>query len=150
MRSVQDGISITLLQASLLASLVDLGRTTGDVAGLNTTSSKLGGTVGEGRSLDRAEKLAAFSGFVSNIMSWMGRGDTSRKGKGGEKALERRHSDNFNDSWYCLENDLEETDARDEDIEIAIQLQKLILYIYREAGIPPPLSLSNNPHTEWH
>lgn len=49
-----------------------------------------------------------------------------------------------------LENDLEETDASDEDIEIVIQLRKLILYIYREAPIPPPLDLNSNPHTEWH
>jgi hypothetical protein len=47
-------------------------------------------------------------------------------------------------------NDLEEADASDEVIEILSQLQKLILYIHHNGHIPPPLDLSNNPHTEWH
>lgn len=101
-RSVQGGISIALLQASLLASLVNLSRTTSDVASLDTTSSKLGGAVGEGGSLDRVEKLATFGGLVSNIMSWMGRGDASREGEAGEEALERGHVDDFNDSLYLV------------------------------------------------
>jgi hypothetical protein len=51
-RSAQDRVGISLLQAALLASLVNLSRATSDVAGFNTPSLELGSTVSEGRSLD--------------------------------------------------------------------------------------------------
>lgn len=44
-----------------------------------------------------------------------------------------------------LENDLEEADASDEDIEIVIQLQRLILYIYCKLRIHR-LSTSTTTH----
>ena len=72
MRSGQDAIGISLLQGALLASLVDLGCTTGNIASFNAASLELRGAVSERGSLDRAEEFSTLGGFVGNVMSWMG------------------------------------------------------------------------------
>jgi len=71
-RSGQNAISISLLQGPLLASLVDLDCTTGNIASFNTTSLELRGAVSERGSLDRAEEFSTLGGFVGDVVSWMG------------------------------------------------------------------------------
>jgi hypothetical protein len=71
-RSAQNRVDISLLQATLLASLVNLSRTAGNIAGFNTASLELGSTVSEGRSLDGVQELSALCGLVGDVVSWMG------------------------------------------------------------------------------
>lgn len=80
----EDGSGVTLLQAALLAGLLDLGRAAGDVAGSDATSLKLIGAVSQAGALDVAEESAALGDLFGEVVAGVGNGAGEEGQAGGD------------------------------------------------------------------
>lgn len=93
MRSGEDAVEVTLLQAALLAGLLELGRATGDVSGLDTASLELVGAVGERSTLDGLKEVAALSGLLGDVVAGVGNGNSAQESKAGDGIVGETHVD---------------------------------------------------------
>lgn len=81
MGGIQESVEIASLKSALLASILDLSPSPGHVSLIQSTGCHLLGAVGERSSFDGVEKLSTLESLVSNIVTGMGSGHSSKEGE---------------------------------------------------------------------
>lgn len=91
MRSGQDGVEITLVDATLGTSFLESSLATSDVALVDTASLEFGSAVAEIGTLDGVEELSALSNLLGQVMARVSKDGAGHKGQAGNESLGETH-----------------------------------------------------------